>query len=172
MKEKIILNPNWNFVSVPKVLAEGNNTGTIFSDVDRAGHSIWYYDGFQKLWVRIDSTTIIRPLEGIWIFSQTPKEVPLKFNTDPIMLPPTKKLAQGWNTIGFTGFIPATARDTFLSVKSNWTQAIGFDASAQVYESSIINGGSGEHSDQRVLYPTKGYWIYMNSPAEITAIGV
>lgn len=170
--DKIGLKSNWNFVSVPKVLAEGNNTGSIFSAVDRAGHSIWYYDGFQKLWVRIDANTIIRPLEGIWIFSRTPMDVPLKFDTNPIMLPPTKKLAQGWNTVGFTGFTPATARDTLLSVKSNWTQTIGFDATAQAYEASIINGGSGEHSDQRIMYPTKGYWVYMNGAGEITAIGV
>jgi PKD repeat protein len=168
----IALKAGWNFVSTPKKLLAGYDTGDIFSEVDRAGHSIWLYDGYQKLWVRMDSTTPVRPLDGIWIFARAPVEVPLVYDTNPIQLPPTKMLAQGWNTVGFTGLTAATARDTLLSVVNNWTQVMGFDADAQQYDVSIINKGSGEHSDTRLMFPTKGYWIYMSSPGEVTAIGV
>jgi hypothetical protein len=39
---------------------------------------------------------------------------------------------------------------------------IGFDASSQVYEITIIQGASGTHADTGMLCPTKGYWILMN----------
>jgi hypothetical protein len=97
--------------------------------------------------------------------------VPLVFSTDPTQVPPTKQLATGWNSIGFTGVNPATARDTLISVNSSWTQAMGFIAPAQAYDTQIIHGGTGQFSDSRLMFPTNGYWLYMTSPGTLSAIG-
>jgi parallel beta-helix repeat protein len=167
----IHLSTGWNFVSVPKVLAPGSNTGAIFNDVDTGGHSIWQYDAFNQTWTRIVPSSLVQPLFGYWIFSTSPTVVPLMFTTDPTQVPPTKQLAAGWNSIGFTGVDPATARDTLISVNSSWTQAMGFDAGAQAYDTQIVHGGSGQFSDTRLLFPTDGYWLFMTSPGTLSAIG-
>jgi len=167
----INLETGWNFVSVPKVLAAGSNTGAIFNNVDTGGHSIWSYDAFNQTWNRVLPTTLVQPLFGYWIYSTSPNVVPLSFSTDPTQVPPTKQLATGWNSIGFTGVDPATARDTLISVNASWTQAMGFNANAQAYDTQIVHGGSGQFSDLRLLFPTDGYWLYMTSPGTLSAIG-
>ena len=48
----------------------------------------------------------------------------------------------------------------------------GFDAVNQTYETQIINGGGGTFSDSRLLFPTKGYWLYMTGPGKLSAIAV
>jgi hypothetical protein len=80
-------------------------------------------------------------------------------------------LARGWNAIGFTDTEPATTRDTLLSLGDTWTQVIGYDASTQHYETSIIRGGSGNHIDSQEMLPMKGYWVYLRGESELAAIG-
>jgi len=167
----ISLSAGWNFISVPKVLATGSNTGAIFGNVNTGGHSIWQYDAASQTWTRVTPTTLVQPLFGYWIFSTTPTVVPLTFSTDPTQVPPTRQLATGWNAIGFTGVNPASSHDTFVSVNTSWTQSMGFIASSQVYDTQIIHGGSGQFSDSRLLFPTDGYWLYMTSPGTLSAIG-
>jgi len=55
-------------------------------------------------------------------------------------------------------------------VKNQWTQVIGYNAQSQAYETSLINGGSGSHSDTNPMYPFKGYWLFMNAPGTLAAI--
>ncbi|NLZ30840.1 MAG: hypothetical protein GX885_08910, partial [Methanomicrobiales archaeon] len=167
----ISLKAGWNFVSVPKLLSAGNNTAAIFDDVDRRDHSIWRYDAAVKDWKRVEPTDPIHPLEGYWIYSAGDMVVPLHFDTDVIRTPPAKMLARGWNAVGFSDTEPATARDTLLSLGDAWTQVIGYDASAQQYETSIIRGGSGNHVDTQEMLPMKGYWVYLRGESELAAIG-
>ncbi len=167
----IPLKTGWNFISVPKLLSAGNNTATIFAGVDRADHSIWRYDAAVKDWKRVEDTDRVLPLEGYWVYSAGNMNVPLHFDTDAIRTPPTKMLARGWNAIGFSDTGPATARDTLLSLGDAWTQVIGYDAGKQLYETSIIRGGSGNHADTQEMLPMKGYWVYMRGESELAAIG-
>ena len=160
----------WNYISVPATLAPGWDTFAIFSQVDMASHSIWLYDSVTQTWVKKFPGDQVLPLYGYWMYSNSQAVIPLHFSSDPLRVPPTRELSTGWNAIGFTGMIPASARDTLLSVKSSWTQAEGFDSINQSYETQIINGGSGAFSDSRQLFPTKGYWLYMTSPGELSAI--
>jgi hypothetical protein len=51
-----------------------------------------------------------------------------------------------------------------------WTSCIGFNAASQSYETSIINGGSGSHSDSNPMYPTKGYWLFMDANGILASI--
>ena len=168
---KIVLNPGWNFVSTPKTLAAGSNTGAIFSNVNMGGRSAWIWDGSANppQWIPIVSTTPIQPLWGIWIYSVSNTVVNLNFDTtNPLFIPPPRSLPAGWSSIGFTGSTQQTARNTFLSVQPNWTTSMGFNAVTQNYEPTIFNG---DPTELTVLFPTKGYWLYMRTPGNLAAIG-
>jgi len=168
---EIELNTGWNFISIPKRLSAGNNTAEIFSNVQVENRSIWDYNAALKTWVAMKPTDTLGPLKGYWIYSAEEMEIPLFFNEDPLQTPPTRELYKGWNAIGFTDLEPAQARDTLLSLGDAWTQAIGFNAGNQLYETSIIRGGTGSHSDAQNMMPEKGYWIYMRTGGELAAIG-
>ena len=168
----IVLGEGWNMVSVPKKLAPGYDTGSIFKNVTTEGRTIWEYSGVIHNWVPVYADTPVLPLYGFWIYSKSPTTVPLKFDPNPLQIPPTRNLVKGWELIGFTGTIPASARDTLISVRNTWTQAMGFDNIAYQYDIQIINGGSGQFSDSRLMYPTKGYWLFMTGPGDLSAIGV
>jgi hypothetical protein len=162
----------WNLVSVPKTLDSGHSTaGIVFQGVNTGGHSMWEYNAQAQSWTKVYPDTVLRPLDGIFIYSTASTSVPIVFNTDPVAVPPTKNVYQGWNLIGFSGMTPATAHDTFISLNGRWTQALGFDAASQGYEIQIISGGGGAFADSRTLYPNKGYWLYMTSPGTLAGIG-
>ncbi len=165
------LQPGWNFVSTPGKLQPGHDTGIIFRNIDTDGHTIWLYDSEHMIFTPVLSDTPILPLYGIWIYSRTTASVQLFFDQDTNQPPATRSLFQGWNAIGFTGPIPATARDTLISVRDSWTQAMGFDAYNQQYEIQMINGASDAFSDSRLMNPGKGYWLYMRGPGDLTATG-
>ncbi len=167
----LTLLPGWNFVSVPRPLAEGNDTAAIFTSVDTGGRSILWYDTAAGRWSPFKATDQINLLEGFWIHSNETMTVPLDFSTDPLIPPAERRLSPGWNTVGVTGTIPATARDAFCSVKAQWTTLIGFDAGKQAFEAGIVNDGSGPNVDTRTVRPGKGYWLYMTEPGTLCAIG-
>ena len=172
----IALQTGWNAVSTPKRLSAGNNTAqALFSGVNTQAHTIWHYNAFvtsPSPWVPVAGSEIILPLEGYWIYSAQPMPIPLWYNTDPILTPPSKPLAAGWNSVGFSDVSPATARDTLNSVGTQWSIQFGYNATAQAYEPSVINGGTGVHSDTTLMLPTKAYWLYMNQPGTLASIGV
>lgn len=168
----ISLEQGWNLISVPKNPDSGHSTaGVLFQAVNTGGHSTWEYDTQAQSWVKVYPTMVIRPLDGIFIYSAANTTIPVVFDANPVAVPPTKQMYQGWNLVGFSGSTPASARDTFISLNNQWSQAMGFDAAAQAYETQIISGGGGAFADSRILYPTKGYWLYATSPGELAGIG-
>lgn len=167
----INLYTGWNFVSTPKTLADGSNTvAAVFSGVDRAGRPIYLYDAGTGMWQAMTNSSIIKPLDGLWIYSVGSKSIPLTFKNDPLATPPTKMVYSGWNAIGFSDVNIAAAKDALQSVSDKWVSVIGFNGAAQSYESSIIKGGSGSHADTNPMYPTKGYWLFMNADGTLAAI--
>jgi len=167
----IPLSPGWNFVSTPKTLAAGSDTALIFAGVDTAGHSILRYDTPTGAWAALKPTDPVRPLEGYWIYAATATEIPLTYATASPQAPATRTLTVGWNAFGFSDTEPATARDTLVSLGSAWSVLMGFDGESQTYETSIIRGGSGDHSDSGWMLPAKGYWLYMTGNGTLAAIG-
>jgi len=167
---KIQLYSGWNFISVARTLADGfSNASAVFRDVPTGGHAIWAYDPARQYWDQVLTGTVIAPLNGYWIYSVTPFTINLTFKNDPISAPPTRSLPTGWAAIGFTGGTPATAKDTLKSVKDAWIYARGYDAQHQQWEATIVNGGQGENT---YLFPSRGYWLYMEKPGTLAAIGV
>ena len=137
MPTNISLQSGWNFISVPKTLAPGNNTGSVFSKVEMGGHSAWMWDESQNppAWIPILANTPIQPLYGYWIYSASDTYVNLTFETYdsfyPAPVPPSRSLPAGWNAVGFTADFPTSARNTYLSVQSSWVNSMGFDAGNQ-----------------------------------------
>jgi hypothetical protein len=165
----------WNYISFPKHLnpwGGHNQASYVFAGVNTAGHSIFYYDSSTGLWKSVTPSTIIKPLVGYTIYSAGP------YTLNPDYLPPNQQtnpytnVYSGWNLIGY--FDPmgnsnddylhaAMARDAMAPLGSDWSELIGWDAATQQYETSIIKDGSGIHSDYRLTYPNKAYWLWMNA---------
>ncbi|MDD1712485.1 MAG: S8 family serine peptidase [Methanoregulaceae archaeon] len=163
--EVIHLLHGWNFISAPAVLEEGNNTAVkVFRGIDTAGHSIWGYNASVRTFVQVTAGTEIIPHEGIWVYSTGNQTIDLYFNRSALPAP-GKVLSPGWNSIGPPVTGPMTARDAFASVRTGWTTLIGFNATTQAYDRSVINGGSGIHSDGTIVSPARGYWLFMNRTA-------
>jgi len=177
---KITLNNGWNFISTPKKLdsSDGNNTaGKLFGSVDSDGHSALMYNATSRNWENVRADTVVKPLEGIWIYSNNSgsgksgdKEIKLTFSSDPLQTPPSKELSSGWNAVGFSALQPATAKDTMIDVSEKWTKAIGWDAENQMFDTSIVNGGSGIYSDTRDMNPAEAYWVWMKEEGTIAAL--
>jgi beta propeller repeat protein len=167
---QIGLNPGWNFISTPKVLASGFNTAkSLFGNVDVGGHSIFSYNPRSKAWTTVGASTVINPLDAVWIYSTKKDAVYLYFTGDALQIPPTKKLNKGWNTFGVTSLNSVPAYNVLLSIRDNWVYVIGYDSSSQRFQNTIMNV---PESAQSALYPGFGYWIYMSEEGDLAAIGL
>jgi beta propeller repeat protein len=162
----IPISAGWNFVSVPKKLAPGSDTAAIFSQIDVDGHSIFQYDSALGQWKTLTMTSQIKPLDSVWLYSKDVNTVPLKFDTDPLQIPPTRELKRGWNAIGFTGFEPLEAKFAFLSVQDKWINCLGFNSAQQKYNEMIIKG----RNEDTKLMPYNGYWLFMSDDGVLAAI--
>ncbi|MGV8129203.1 MAG: beta-propeller fold lactonase family protein [Methanolinea sp.] len=159
------LHPGWNFISVPYTLLEDHQTaGEVFSGVDTGGHSIFWFDASDQNWHLINPNDTLDPFKGIWVYSVSSAQVTCTLREEALM-EPTVMLQPGWNAIGFNNLY--SAGDGLYSVKDAWIQLIGYDSESQMYETSIINGGSGAHSDSNPVIPGKGYWVFMNEGAAL-----
>jgi len=161
----------WNHISVPKVLLPGKDTsGIVFSGVDLAFHPIFSYDAASG-WREIMDNDTLHPLDSYWIYSARAQGVSLFFDHRSPGAPVTKLLLAGWNGVGFSDVVPTSARNTLLPVKDKWSIDIPFDAQTQRYATSIVNGATDSHSDERMMEPGQGYWVFMSASGILPSIG-
>ena len=151
----ILLSPGWNFVSVPGLLASGNDTAQIFQHIDSGGHSAFRYRPEKDGWVTLNYMDPIRPLEAYWLYSTKNDEVPIRLDPGTV---PSRMLLKGWNAVGFIGMSPVEAKQAFNSVKNTWLYCIGFNRVIQRYDEMISKGVN----DDTLLDPYHGYWIFMS----------
>jgi len=170
LSSTLILYPGWNLVSTPLWLADGHDTIAVFDEVDTAGHSVLWYNGSSGDWELIGPQEEFRPLEGIWIYANESYQIPLYFKPVEEQTGATNHLYSGWNIVGFYGLSQESARDTLISLRNAWTTAIGYDAETQDDEVSMIRGATGSHSDQRLMFPGKAYWVYMTEEATLVPL--
>ena len=164
----IILHPGWNLVSTPLPLKEQYRTaGQVFASVDTGSRSIFSYDAGSKQFIPLNSNSVIFPLEGIWVYSKN--DIPVTFNyqvTRPITI--SMHMSSGWNLIGYPSTEPGNAHEGFGSINTVWSTILRFDSITQQYSSTIFNEEAGGSSDQQIMYPMNGYWIFMPQPGDLT----
>jgi hypothetical protein len=157
----LTLYTGWNFVSIPVNLEQGYNTaGVVFFGVDTAAHSLFSYNASTEQWDALARDDPLTVMETVWVYSREPMRVDLVLSANQSYA--GRDLVTGWNGFGIPGTMRKTAAQGMAPVNTSWAIMIGFDARSQSYESSIIRGGTGEHSDSRMVDPGKGYWVFMN----------
>ncbi len=155
------LAPGWNCISAPKRLVEGRDTlQDLFGTVESDGHSIYTFDAAGQKWLTPPPTKQVLPLEAYWVYSTRTECIPIQFIKDSPV--PGMLLMPGWNMIGYTGTEPEETRLFFASIPDAWEVLVGYDAGIQAYTEPVIRGGTGPHSDTRLLYPGSGYWLLCN----------
>jgi len=163
----ITLHQGWNLVSSPLPLKDQYRTaGQVFSTVDTNSRSIFSFDAGSKLFIPLNSSSEILPLEGIWVYSKS--EAPLTFNyqvTRPVTI--SMQMPSGWNLIGYPSTEPGNAREGFVSINTIWSTILCFDPVTQQYSSTIFNEGAGAQSEQQIMQPMNGYWIFMPQQGDI-----
>ena len=157
----------WNFISIPLVLADGYDTGEIFSGIDTEGRITWTYNASLSRWQPIFSYTPLEQMEGIWIYSAQYEQFGLHFSTHQGTV--NRTFFEGWNSLGIPGSQDRSARDALAPVQESWVYTIGFNGASQEYDTTIINGGTGDRSDLRHMFPARGYWVYFTKNATYEA---
>ncbi len=160
----------WNFVSIPRQLAVGNDTAaTVFADVDTGGRAIYTYTpagGFESM----GEGETLRVLEGYWVYSAEETTVELVFSTDPVRAPALKTLNPGWNAIGYSDLTERSADETLTSVEDIWVYVVGYDAQNQSYRPALINNQTGDRGEEQSLSPMEGYWLFVREDGRLAAI--
>ncbi len=154
--------PGWNHVSIPKRLSVGNDTAEkIFGALSNSsGHSVLRFQ--NNSWVTVGKDEKIHPLSSYWLYTTTSQELP--YIPDMNQTGEYSALLKaGWNGFGIVGMDTLSAKTWLMPVQNNWSYVIGYNPVTQTYEEPIINGGSGNQSANRVLLPTRGYWLHMNA---------
>jgi hypothetical protein len=164
--EALALYPGWNMISIPYPLEDGMNTGSIFCEVNTSSHTIWRYSVEQSHWVPVGLNDNLGQMDVIWVFSENQTGIDLKYD-DSRQNMTARHLTPGWNPVGIPGQSTKTAREFLAPLGSSWSYILVFDPRTQQYRPAIVNGGTGAYSDQRLLYPTEGFWMYMNNPGII-----
>lgn len=159
----ITLYKGWNMVSIPYPLMEEDCTGEVFSAMNTGGHTIWRYNSKGLLWAPVRPGDMLSQMDVVWIFSPFTQYLNLRFDNTSTHQK-SFYLQKGWNPIGVPGRESITAKNLFSPLGDAWSYILVFDPKTQEYRPSIINGGSGVYSENRLIYPAEGCWIYMNRP--------
>jgi hypothetical protein len=164
--DSLSLYPGWNMISIPYPLRDGNNTGSIFSGINTTSHTIWRYSSGETHWVPVQADDILFQMDVIWIHSRDRATLSLHYD-DTRQNMTARHLQAGWNPLGIPGRSTVTASDLLYPLGSSWSYILVYDPRIQQYRPAMVNGGTDAYSDERLLYPTEGFWIYMNRPGII-----
>ncbi|SCL76100.1 Lipoprotein p23 [Methanoculleus chikugoensis] len=156
----------WNFVSIPRPLAAGNDTAaSVFADVETGGRPFYTHTpagGFEPL----GENETLRVLEGYWVYSTEETTVELVLSTNPVRAPALKTLSPGWNAIGHSDLVERSADETLRSVEDTWVYVVGYNADDQTYRPAIVNN----QTDDQGLSPTEGYWLFVREDGRLAAV--
>ncbi|PKL60253.1 MAG: hypothetical protein CVV33_03605, partial [Methanomicrobiales archaeon HGW-Methanomicrobiales-4] len=112
------------------------------------------------------SDDFLSQMDVIWVHSADRAVLSLQYD-DSRQNMTSRHLNKGWNPLGIPGRNTVTACDLLTPLGNSWSYILVYDPRIQQYRPGIVNGGTGAYSDARLLYPTEGFWIYMNSPGII-----
>ncbi|MFH0968491.1 MAG: S8 family serine peptidase, partial [Methanobacteriota archaeon] len=157
--------PGWNQVSVPKRLANGDDTAAaVFGNLtNTSGHSVIRYQ--NNTWITVGMNESISPLSSYWLYTAVPQNLPYTADSNQSGMF-SRLLNAGWNGFGVVGTDLLSAKIRLGPVNNTWTYTVGYNPEKQIYEEPIINGGTGNQTDSRILVPALGYWVYMTNETE------
>jgi PKD repeat protein len=161
----------WNFISVPKTLAEGHNTaGDVFANVNMGnpGQPILTYNASIGEWETLGADDELQTLEAYWVYStQVGPYVTYTYSTDTSpKVPRVKELAKGWNGIGLGSVYWRPVEEELPTMQDNWQVILDFNSALQIFAPPHVKGQTNGWG----MEPTKGYWIYLNSPGDLVAM--
>lgn len=154
----IPLYPGWNHISVPSRLKEGYDTAQIFASVNSSGHSVLVYVNNSTGYKTLSMNDPVVPLQGYWVYSTSTMAVPVRLSDQ--IKPFSRDIQAGWSSVGGWMETDVSAKETFHTLMNIWSYVTGYDAVVQQYEKPIIRGGTGNQSDERLIQPYHGYWLY------------
>jgi hypothetical protein len=159
------LQTDWNFMSVPKKL-ENATFGWLLSGISFS--AAWGYNASSGQWVSLTSSSAVEVLNGYWINSNEAATVNLTFISAGQQVPASKALTgKKWNAIGYSDTTATTADHALMSVNTTWSTALGWNATAQAYDDSIVNGINATATS---MLPCKGYWLWMTADDTLSAL--
>jgi len=167
----------WNFISNPTYLDPDYNTlEELLKNVDKEDTPVWLYDAEEKNWIQASADTVPDPMTGIWVYSSNLSSIILHPATEPAT-PAVKHLYPGWNAIGLGSWYEMETNTALSSLskgfvlnpfepqEKSWSIILEFDNGLQIYFPPQVNGISTGS-----MQPGRGYWIYMNEPADLVAM--
>ncbi|MCK4721880.1 MAG: hypothetical protein KAT75_01190, partial [Dehalococcoidia bacterium] len=159
------LQTDWNFMSVPKKL-ENATFGWLLSGISFS--AAWGYNASSGQWVSLTNSSAVEVLNGYWINSNEAATVNLTFISTGQQVPASKALTGNkWNAIGYSDTTATTADHALMSVNTTWSTALGWNATAQAYDDSIVNGINATATS---MLPCKGYWLWMTANDTLAAL--
>jgi hypothetical protein len=159
----IILQKNWNFISVPRNLSNATFGFLLSGQNISASYSYGPVTG----WTLLNNSSPVEVLAGYWLDANTAGTINLTFVSTGQEVPASKNLTgDKWNAIGFSNITAVTASATLESVNGSWSTVLGWNATEQSYDASIIYG----MNDNTTMTPGKGYWVWMTVNDTLAAL--
>jgi hypothetical protein len=162
----IVIEPNWNFISVPFEL---NNSSVEFVLADINYTNLMYWNNSGAIW---EIPTDFEPLKAYWIESNESADQLISSELlEPITpsVPPMMTVYPGWNAIGYTDSMTVLPAEIALgSIDESYTQVKGpYDPATATYEQIGHNGQTGVIAGVHVgtdvfdMSPYEGFWVFV-----------
>jgi uncharacterized protein YlzI (FlbEa/FlbD family) len=180
----IHLNKKWNLISIPYQLTN-NSPEAVFGSLNNV-MSVWTYDSTTEKWISWapnapSNMAEVKPGWGYWVLMNATENITLGGSLfNPITVPPSKKIVNGWNLVGYYG------TDGLLSYKGPLGQGKtagcvfkGLEVSEITAPLSSINTYWEPYNPNSWLYlnetsnldPGAGYWIFSKVNSFYTPTG-
>jgi hypothetical protein len=164
--EGIVIEPNWNFISVPFEL---NNSSVDFVLADINYTNLMYWNTSGAIW---EIPTDFEPLKAYWIESNESVDQLISSDLlEPITpsVPPVMTVYPGWNAIGYTDSMTVLPAEVMLgSIDESYTVVEGpYDSATGMYEQIGHNGETGVIAGVHVgtdifdMSPYEGFWVFV-----------
>ncbi|MBA7507642.1 hypothetical protein ES706_06362 [subsurface metagenome] len=180
----IPLQTGWNTLATPLALTGVDNANRWDQIVTNSGltyDAAYTYDPDTPAWVELEpsSTTVLNPLDAVFIQMSSPGTVTLKVSiaTTP---PPTKTLSAGWNLLGSAMAITERELEMWKVLKSVEQTPAGKVGYIMVVSPPLATQPSwvyvrGQEETTGFEWQKmdfgRGYWIYMENIDEMAGFG-
>ncbi len=154
------LRQGWNFISVPKRLANpalAHFLGKIFANVA----IVWGYDAVNQQWLKYrpdtDSGTLsaIEWGKGYWVYMTLP-DIPVVDGDTPSA---SVQLSEGWNLVGYNGTDGADVASALQGIAGKWSIIWNWDNGQWYGKHEVITTLPAPIQPLTNLFQGKAYWI-------------